>query len=89
MRLALFILSHVLIRNAHNGIFHMAMSDNFRVMRFFILRWRKGCIYKKRGKQSDDQKLQYQKCAAYKVETQNFASHKQEMLLQHADYNRN
>ena len=89
MRLALFILSHVLIRNAHNGIFHMAMSDNFRVIRFSIL-WRcKGCIYKKRGKQSDDQKTQYKKCAAYKVETQNFASHKLEMLLQHADYNRN
>ena len=89
MRLALFILSHVLIRNAHNGIFHMAMSDNFRVMRFFILRWRKGYIYKKRGKQSNDQKTQYKKCAAYKVETQNFASHKLETLLQHADYNRN
>ena len=43
----------------------------------------------KHGKQSDDQKIQYQNCAAYKVETQNFASHKQETPLQHADYNRN
>ena len=89
MRLALFILSHVLIRNAHNGIFHTVISGNLRVIRFFILRRRKGCIYKKRGKQSDDQKTQYKKCAAYKVETQNFASHKLETLLQHADYNRN
>lgn len=48
VRLTLFILSHALIRNAHNGIFHMAMSDNFRVIRFFILRRRKGYIYKKR-----------------------------------------
>jgi len=89
MRLALFILSHVLIRNAHNGIFHTVISGNLRVIRFFILRRRKGCIYKKRGKQSNDQKTQYKKCAAYKVETQNFASHKLETLLQHADYNRN
>ena len=81
MRLALFILSHVLIQNVHNGIFHTVISGNLRVIRFFILRRRKGCIYKKRGKQSDDQKLQYQKCAAYKVETQNFASHKLETLL--------
>ena len=80
MRLALFILSHVLIRNAHNGIFHMAMSDNFRVIRFFILRRCKGCIYKKRGKQSDDQKTQYKKCAAYKVETQNLALVSQEKI---------
>ena len=89
MRLALFILSHVLIRNAHNGIFHTVISGNLRIIRFFILRRRKGYIYKKRGKQSNDQKTQYKKCAAYKVETQNFASHKLETLLQHADYNRN
>ena len=80
MRLALFILSHALIRNAHDGIFHTVISGNLCVIRFFILRRRKGYIYKKRGKQSDDQKTQYKKCAAYKVETQNFALVSQEKI---------
>ena len=74
MRLALFILSHELIRNAHNVIFHTVISGNLRVIQFFILGGTKDA---------------YKKSAAYKVETQNLASHKLETLLQHADYKRN
>ena len=74
MRLALFILSHELIRNAHNVIFHTVITGKLRVIRFSYCGGTKDA---------------YKKSAAYKVETQNLASHKLETLLQHADYNRN